>query len=137
MRIRILFFLLLAVSIFSCNSKEQSFKPSPPDTLRTIVAYEEPNGLRGVVFAYRINLDTIKIFRPDSSKAVPILIRESFYYFPKLFNVTDSLGKPKVDAQKKPLQEEKYVPEPKRKIIRDFNVDVDTLLKIKTVVKTN
>lgn len=112
---------LISLLIFTqCkNNGTSSFKPSPPDTVKTVCLYQTPlNGGLAIDYAIRITFDTVKLVDGKAVKG-----RDSLWFTPFLQpqkkdgkDVLDSLGKPKMDLV--------WQPHPKKLIIHDYNANI-------------
>lgn len=115
---------VLLIVLLSCTNSAR-YKPQPADTTKTLAAYVR-DSIPTVDFIYRVTKDTANL------SAEPIVRgRDTTYYVPVTLPMLDSAGKVMLDQSGKPINMLTYVPTKRAAVIRDFNVNVDSLLKVK------
>lgn len=118
----------LVVIFVGCNSGSVIYKPQPPDTIRTLAIYKVSE-LRYDVL-YRIGKDSMMFVDKDENTKKKQMGRWLDYYYPVPKVKMDSAGKPAVDKAGKNIYYTSYDPLPKENLIKDFNINIDSLVKI-------
>lgn len=118
--------LLLTLTIASCSNSGSSFKRSKNDTVKTLAIYKTPAGYR-YTDVYKVSMDSFMFFDQDSATKVKKWDRFQQYFVPRVDTLigADSLGKPKLQTN--------YYPVPSSIIIKDMNINIDSLLKANPV----
>ncbi len=111
---------LLFLLIFASCANESAHKYQPNDTLKTLAFYDR-DSTRLLDYVYRVTMDTVA--KPELK-----WVRDTIYFVPYMLPVADSTGKPMNDSTGKPILQLNYVLFPKNKIVKDLNIDVDSLL---------
>ena len=118
----------LVVIFGACNSGGEVYKRQPTDTIRTLAIYKTNEPRYDILF--RVGKDSLIFVDVDSTVKKKSLSRWFDYYYPVVKIRLDSLGKPILDSLGKNTFYTSYDPLPKENIIKDFNINIDSLVKI-------
>lgn len=120
--------LAFVVILFSCKSGGSNFKHSKSDTIKSWAIYDlQQQGVRSTD-VYTISHDSMYFVDKDSTTKVKKWARAKDYFVPQVDTVKvagviqlDTLGKPKLTTN--------YYPIPPSWVVRDMNINIDSLQK--------
>lgn len=118
----LILFSIFVASLASCAPSPTKYHPQAADTLKTLAVYESDSH-RVIDAVYRVTKDTANLHTSPISAG-----RDTAYYVPKFLPLFDSLHRPVMDTLGHQRTELTWVP---GKVIRDFNVNIDSLLNAK------
>ena len=121
-------FLVLLGGMVSCNSGGEVYKRQPTDTIRTLAIYKTNEPRYDILF--RVGKDSLIFVDVDSTVKKKSLSRWFDYYYPVPKLIVDSTNKPILDSAGNKRYFTSYDFLPKENLIKDFNINIDSLLKI-------
>ena len=122
--------LITLFFILSCGNKsETSFKKSPTDTIKTLAIYSK--GKDGIAYdvVYRIGVDSLMFVDMDSTTKKKKWSRYYKYFIPINDTARNEKGIPQKDSLGKYQSGIRYYPFYPGAIIKDVNINIDSLVK--------
>lgn len=122
--------LFLVIILFGCNGNSSAKSAHfPNDTVKTVCLFiDERGGSLRLDYVVRVVRDSILT---DRETLKGKLSRDTAFYVPALVPLHDSLGKEALDSAGKPKTQVGWLQTSPKLIVKDFNVNVDELMKNK------